>query len=544
MTQQPGAAAPWWKTGIVYQIYVRSFADASGDGIGDLPGIIDRLDYLNGTPDSLGVDAIWLTPFYSSPNVDFGYDVADYRSVAPEHGTLADFDRLIAEAHRRNIRVILDFVPNHTSDRHPWFVESRTSRASAKRDWYVWADGKSGREPNNWTAAPGGKAWTLDPATGQYFYHAFFDCQPDLNWRNAEVRAAVMDDMRFWLDRGADGFRLDLINYLIEDPALRDNPRSLKGWYLATFQAPLFTRDQPETHAIVREMRAMIDSYPGRMMVGETVSYPWEDSPAAEYTSDAELHLAFNMAFYGGTRFAASSFRPVVDRFEARVPADGWPALVLSNHDVPRHVGRYAGAFLLYGERRDAVARAKVCAALLLTLRGTPFLYYGEELGMTNRPLPRRVIQDPLGKKWWPLYQGRDASRTPMLWSPGKGAGFTSGTPWLPIDPDADRLCVQSAARDPDSLFSFYRRLIALRRATPALTVGDYAPVETGAPDVYAYRRRAGTQSVFVALNFSPRPARLVGVPDGRLLLSSDPARTASSAPAALGGYEVLVRQE
>ena len=545
MSNEERAAAPWWKTGVIYQLYVRSFKDSNGDGIGDLPGIIEKLDYLNdGTPISLGVDALWLTPFYGSPNFDFGYDVSDYRTVSPEHGTMADFDRLVVEAHRRGIRIILDFVPNHTSDQHPWFRESRASRTNPKRDWYIWKDGKGGSEPNNWMSAPGGKAWTLDPATGQYFYHAFFDCQPDLNWRTPAVRAAVMDDMRFWLDRGADGFRLDLINYLVEDDALRDNPRSTKGWYMWNFQEPRYTRDQPETHEIVREFRRMIDAYPGRMMVGETVSFPWEDSPAASFTNERELHLAFNMELYGRTRFAATSFRSVVDRFESRVPADGWPALVLSNHDIPRHVGRHSGRFLIYGARADAVARAKVAAALLLTLRGTPFVYFGEELGMTNRWTKRRTLRDPLGKKWWPLYQGRDAERTPMLWTPGPNAGFTTGAPWLPVDPQADRLNVQTASRDSDSLFSFYRRLIWLRKEVPALLVGDYAPVDVGEPDVYAFRRRAGTQSVFVALNFAPRPARLAGVPGGRLILSSDPARRDAGSPTALAPYEVLIREE
>jgi len=541
---KPTPAAPWWQRGIVYQIYVRSFADANGDGIGDLPGICDHLDYLNdSTPDSLGVDAIWLTPFYQSPNRDFGYDVSDYRQVHPEHGTMADFERLLAEAHRRGIRIINDFVPNHTSDEHPWFVESRASRDNPKRDWYIWRDGKGGREPNNWQAAPGGKAWRFDEKTGQYFYHAFFDFQPDLNWRNPEVKRAVLDDIRFWLDKGVDGFRLDLINYLLEDESFRDNPRLLAGWYMGKLQDTTYTRDLPETHAVLKEFRRLTDEFRDRMMVGEIVSFPWQPSPAAAYTNREELHLAFNMEFLAVARFRADAFRRVVDRFEERCPADGWPAYVLSNHDVPRHAGRLGG-YAIYGHRPHAMDRAKICAAMLLTLRGTPFMYYGEELAMTNRWWPRQDVQDPLGRMVWPLYQGRDACRTPMLWTPEPGAGFSSGKPWLATDPQAARLCVATAARDPESVLSFYRRLAWLRRHTPALQTGSYEAIGAPRPDVYLYRRRDETQSIVVALNFTGRPAQLPADVGGAVLLSSSPARKEAAKNVTLAPYEALLLAE
>ncbi|HPM75831.1 MAG TPA: alpha-glucosidase [bacterium] len=541
---KPTPAAPWWQRGIVYQIYVRSFADANGDGIGDLPGICDHLDYLNdSTPDSLGVDAIWLTPFYQSPNRDFGYDVSDYRQVHPEHGTMADFERLLAEAHRRGIRIINDFVPNHTSDEHPWFVESRASRDNPKRDWYIWRDGKGGREPNNWQAAPGGKAWRFDEKTGQYFYHAFFDFQPDLNWRHPEVKRAVLDDIRFWLDKGVDGFRLDLINYLLEDENFRDNPRLLAGWYMGKLQDTTYTRDLPETHAVLKEFRRLTDEYRDRMMVGEIVSFPWQPSPAAAYTNREELHLAFNMEFLAVARFRADAFRRVVDRFEERCPADGWPAYVLSNHDVPRHAGRLGG-YAIYGHRPYAMDRAKICAAMLLTLRGTPFMYYGEELAMTNRWWPRQDVRDPLGRMVWPLYQGRDACRTPMLWTPEPGAGFSSGQPWLAVDPQAARLCVATASADPESVLSFYRRLSWLRKNTPALQTGSYEPIGAPRPDVYLYRRRDETQSIVVALNFTGRPAQLPADVGGAVLLSSSPARNEAAKNISLAPYEALLLAE
>lgn len=538
-------AEPWWKTGVIYQIYVRSFNDSNGDGIGDLPGITAKLDYLNdGTPDSLGVDAIWLTPFYQSPNRDFGYDVSDYRSVHPEHGTMEDFDHLLEEAHKRGIRVILDFVPNHTSDEHPWFVEARKSKDSPKRDWFVWQDPKpGGKPPNSWQAAPGGSGWELDERTGQYFYHAFFDFQPDLNWRNPEVAEAVLGDMDFWLNKGVDGFRLDLINYLLEDEQFRDNARSLAGWYMGRFQDSKYTRDLPETHQVLTKFRKLLDKYRDRMMVGEVISFPWEDSAAPSYSNDRELHLAFNMEFLAVTRFSPKSFSRVVDNFERRLPADGWPAYVLSNHDMPRHMGRFGGK-LIYGYRKQAFARARVCAALLLLLRGTPFLFYGEEIGLSNRWFGKEHIKDPMGKKFWPLYQGRDASRTPMLWESGEGAGFTTSQPWLPLDPDADRLNARTAGEDPRSLLNLYRSLIWLRKQTPALCLGDYQPQTDLDPRIYGFKRVLKDQSVIVLLNFSSAPAPVSGLTGRRILFSDAERKHDPGADFALAPFEILLLEE
>ncbi len=538
------ATVPWWKTAVFYQIYVRSFADSNGDGVGDLPGLIDKLDYLNdGGPNSLGVDCLWLTPFYESPNVDFGYDITNHCSVHPEHGSLADFDRLIEEAHRRGIRVIVDYVVTATSDQHPWFRDSRAGRDHPKRDWFIWRDGKNGNPPNNWRAVSGGPGWKFDPATGQYFYHPFFDCQPGLNWRQPDLRRAMLDVMRFWLDRRADGFRVDLLNHLIVDDQLRDNPRSWKGWYAGRLQAPRWTRDQPESHEAVAAMRLLLDEYPEKMMVGETSSFPWEVSQAHTFVNARELNLAFNMEFFA-YRFRAQGFREVVDRYERVAAADGCPAWTLSNHDIPRHFGRYGGKWAIYGERADAVARARVCAAMLLTVRGAPFLYYGEELGMTNRWLPRRWMKDPIGKKSWPLFS-RDCWRTPMLWTPGRGAGFTTGDPWLPIDRDAGRLNAQTAGARADSLLNFYRRLIWLRKGLPALQIGAYEPrsERDADPAVFAFRRRTANQSLLVALNFADRAIELPGA-RGKLRFSSEPRRADAGARLTLAPYETLILEE
>jgi alpha-glucosidase len=543
MSTDPVEKAPWWKTAVFYQIYVRSFADSNGDGIGDLQGIIDKLDYLNdGTPNSLGVDCLWLTPFYESPNVDFGYDITNHCAVHPEHGSLADFDRLVDEAHRRGIRVIVDYVVTATSDRHPWFRESSASRDNPKRDWFIWRDGKNGKPPNNWIAVSGGPGWKFDPATNQYFYHPFFECQPSLNWRHPEARRAMLDVMRFWLDRRADGFRVDLLNHLVVDERLRDNPRSWKGWYAGRFQQPLCTRDQPESHEIVAAMRALLDEYGEKMMVGETSSFPWEPSQAHTFVNGRELNLAFNMEFFV-YRFRAQAFREVVDRYERVASADGWPAWTLSNHDIPRHFGRYGGKYLIYGERAGAVARARVCAAMMLTLRGAPFLYFGEELGMTNRWLPRKWMLDPIGKKSWPFFS-RDCWRQPMLWAPGPGAGFTTGTPWLPLDPDADRLNARTASAAPDSLLNFYRRLIWLRKEHPALQIGAYEPLHGLDPRLFAYRRRAAAQSIIVILNFADRAIAGPAGAGGKLLLSSEPWRKDVGGALTLAPYETLILAE
>lgn len=501
----------WWKSAVFYEIYVRSFRDSNGDGIGDLRGIIDKLDYLNdGTPSSLGIDAIWLSPVHPSPDYDFGYDVSDFSSINPAFGTMEDFDELLREAHDRGIRVVMDLVMNHTSDEHPWFMESRSSRDNPYRDWYIWRDGRSFRRPpNRWRSAVLGSAWTYDRDTRQYYYHAFLKRQPDLNWRNPSVKASMFDVARFWLDRGVDGFRLDLINHLVEDEELRDNPRCL-GRYPYEWQEHIYDRDRPETHQVLKEFRGLLDEYGDRMMVSEV--YAFDPKLAASFygEGDDESHLVFNYD-YLFTRFAAKSFRRVVTEWDNAVPEEGWPALFLGSHDTPRLFSRY-------GRFRDAWSRAKVLAALLLTSRGTPFMYYGDEIGMSNCHIPRWEMQDPVGRLVWPIPMGRDRCRTPMQWNGGPFAGFTSGTPWLRVHRSYKHRNVEEQSANEESLLDFYRRLIHLRRRTPALNRGSMRvwggtqKIWQGVPLKYlTYLREHGDQSILVAMNFHGRMARLHG---------------------------------
>jgi alpha-glucosidase len=500
----------WWREGVFYQIYPRSYQDSSGDGVGDLRGIIQRLGHLNGEEASLGIDAIWLSPFYRSPMADFGYDVSDYRDVDPIFGTLADADELVAEAHRRGIRVIVDLVPNHTSDQHPWFIAARSGRGDPKRDWYVWADpAKGGGPPNNWIAVFGKKrsAWTLDPATGQYYMHHFLPEQPDLNWWNEDVRRAIDEVLRFWLDRGVDGFRVDVAHGLVKDEKLRSNPRfrirgrrNPRNW------------DLDEVHEIHRRWRRVLDSYPDRMAVGE-VDPQGLRRLVRYYGNDDELHMPFNFHFLERP-WKAEAFREVVERWERLLPDHAWPDYTLSNHDRSRASTRYG------------IHRARVAAMMLLTLRGTPFIYYGEEIGMTDVPIPPERIVD---------VADRDPERTPMQWDAGRNAGFTTGDPWLPIAANHVSVNVAAQRDDPTSMLSFYRRLIRLRRGSLALRLGRYRslPAPRG---VYAFEREADGERMTVALNFSnsEQPLRLSGGSGGELLLSTDGGRELGGAPASL----------
>jgi alpha-glucosidase len=496
------AELTWWQKGIIYQIYPRSFADADGDGVGDLRGIIARLDYLNNRgPGSLGVDAIWLSPFFPSPGFDFGYDVSDYRDVDPLFGSLADFDLLVAEAHRRGIRILLDLVLNHTSHLHPWFAESRSSRANPKRDWYLWEDARQdglGRRvpPNHWQSVFGGRAWTWDEPTGQFYYHKFLAEQPDLNWRNPDVRRAVLDVFRFWLDRGVDGFRLDVADAYIKDAQWRENPPAF-GIRAYERQRHVYDLGQPELPEIYREIRQVLDSYGARMAVGETMG---DLQAAAAYCQPGLLPLAFNFEF---TRqpWSAAAFQKAILRYEELLGPDGWPCYVLSNHDISRQISRYGG--------RHPAEVAKVAAALLLTLRGTPFLYYGEEIGMPDGHIRRDQIHDPPGIHYWPLYSGRDPERTPMLWDDSAGAGFSDGSPWLPIHPDHQQLNVETQNADSNSILSFYKRLIWFRKQNDALLRGDFLPLIQKPRDAMAYLRRSESQTMLVALNFSNRPVHV-----------------------------------
>ena len=533
----------WWRHGVIYHIYPRSFADSNGDGVGDLAGITARLDYLNdGTPASLGVDAIWLSPFYPSPMADFGYDVADYTGVDPLFGTLEDFDRLVGEAHVRGIRVIVDLVPNHTSDLHPWFLESRAARQSPKRDWYVWADSKPGDQPpNNWMSAfpRAGRAWTFDGRTGQWYLHSFLPEQPDLNWWSPQVRAAMDEVMRFWLDRGVDGFRIDVAHRMAKDPQLRDNPLVAMGdeddptgpvraMRLAEMQLELYDEDWPEVHEILQRFRRTLDAYDDRMAVGEV--YLLDLRKLARYYGSGrdELDLAHNFVFLHQP-WKPEAFRSVVDEYAALLPADAWPAQFLGNHDHSRVASRY-------DEGGNGPARARVGAMMVLTLRGTPFLYYGEELGMLDGEVPPDRVVD---------VDGRDPERTPMQWDASPGAGFSipggvsfgpaapgAGPvePWLPVAASAERINVAAERDDPASMLSLYRRLIWYRKGSAALRWGSYRSLPDVPESLYAFVREAPEERLLVALNFAGAPVRWPAGPDlgggsASVELSTDPAR-------------------
>ncbi|PKQ19352.1 MAG: glucohydrolase [Actinobacteria bacterium HGW-Actinobacteria-6] len=508
--------APWWKRGVIYQIAVSSFADANGDGRGDLRGIIERLDYLNdGTDASLGVDAIWLTPINTSPLSDFGYDVSDYRSIDPRFGTMEDFEELLEECHRRGMRVVMDLVLNHTSIEHPWFVESRSSRDNPKRDWYIWRDGRTPRKPpNSWVAVVEGSAWEFDATTGQYYYHAFLPFQPDLNWRNPEVREEMFGVARYWLDKGVDGFRLDLVNCLYEDAELRNNPPKLGPRpYLA--QKHLHDLSQPENLQIAAELRRLVEDFGERVLMGEVLTLT--PDVCIDYLGNGSdrLHLSFYMEFVRN-KWNAEAFRRSVRWLEENVPEGGWPCYYLNNHDLARSFTRLGGP--------QPRARAKVAAAMLLTLRGTPILYYGEEIGMPSSRVPRALIDDPVGRKFWPLRVGRDGSRTPMHWSASENAGFSAWESWLPVDSSYRTRNVEDESERPGSLLNWYRQLLGARKANPALNSGDYREIGGVPKGVFAYTRQAGAGEVAVCLNFSakrvecPLPA---GDREWRLLLST-----------------------
>jgi alpha-glucosidase len=517
----------WWREGVIYQIYPRSFQDSDGDGVGDLRGIVARLDHLNGRPGSLGVDAIWLSPFFPSPMADFGYDVSDYCDVDPLFGTLADFDDLVAEAHARRIRVVIDLVPNHSSDQHPWFLESRSSRMNPKRDWYVWADAApGGGPPNNWRSAFAKRrreAWTLDPGTGQYYHHSFLPEQPDLNWWNPEVRAAFDGVLRFWLDRGVDGFRIDVAHRMARDPDLGDNPEYdlADGEHLAVWTEENAPRDQdwPEVHEILRGFRRTLEEYDARVAIGEVFILDPRRFIGYYGRGDDELHLAFNFAFLRAP-WSADAFRGEVETFERLLPALAWPDYTLSNHDNARTASRYAPD----GDIERGRRRARAAALMLLTLRGTPFLYYGEEIGMADATIPADRAVD---------VAGRDPERTPMQWDPSESAGFTTGEPWLPLGPDASTINVDTESGDPASMLSLYRDLIRIRRASPALRHGDHRTVPGAPADVFAFTRSTVGERWLIALNFGPAPVTVAVSGDsgprprcGMLRISTDPSRS------------------
>lgn len=514
------SSSPWWQTGVIYQIYPRSYEDTSGNGIGDLAGIIDKLEYLS---DTLGVDAVWLSPFYPSPMADFGYDVADYTDIHTMFGDLDTFDRLVKEAHQRGLRIIIDLVPNHSSDQHPWFIESLSSRDNPKRDWYVWADAKpDGSPPNNWLSVFGGPAWEWDAHTGQYYLHSFLKEQPDLNWRNPEVKEAIFNVVRFWLDHDVDGFRIDVAHFIMKDPLMRDNPpnesanrfmhKSL-GEYDS--QIHLYDKGHPDVHQVYRELRTLLDTYiPGREAVSVGEIHLFDLSRWVLYYGENldELHMPFNFQLLN-LDWNANAVHQAVGRLESVLPPGAWPNYVLGNHDESRIASRIG------------VEQARIAAMLLLTLRGTPTLYYGDEIGMTDVHVPADRQQDPWGIRVPGL--SRDPNRTPMQWSDTPNAGFSSpGTSrlWLPLADDYKTTNVERQLKDDTSLLNLYRQLLALRRVHPTLQMGDYQTMEAQPEDCFLYRRTLKYHpTMFIALNFSVNEQRIKHKDQGyaRIILSS-----------------------
>ncbi|HRD87982.1 MAG TPA: alpha-amylase family glycosyl hydrolase [Accumulibacter sp.] len=526
------AAATWWQSGVIYQVYPRSFQDSNGDGVGDLAGIVARLDYLHG----LNVDIIWLSPIYPSPMHDFGYDVADYCAIDPLFGSMADFDRLLAEVHRRGMRLLLDLVPNHSSHRHPWFIASRSSRDDARRAWYIWRDpAPGGGPPNNWLSHFGGPAWTFDQGSGQYYMHQFLPQQPELNYRHPEVLPAMLDCMRFWLDKGVDGFRVDVIGMLLKDPLFRDEPANPAWNGVREYQSLLHvhTANLPEVHGLIRQMRGFLDGWNDRLLIGELYL---PNAELVRYYGDeqgAECHLPFNFQLIRAP-WDAALIRRLVDDYEALLPQHAWPNWVLGNHDQKRLATRV-------GSRQ-----ARVATMLLLTLRGTPTCYYGDEIGMLDVPLPLALMQDPPALRQPEIAHlvGRDPQRTPMQWDASANAGFAAAGvhSWLPLAADWSTRNVASQSADPNSPLGFFRTMSALRRAEPALGSGSYRSLDAGQPDVFAYLRGDPGSALLVLLNFGAECRRLA------LPLSGDAAdlllSTAMTAPRRLSLAQLVLEPD
>ena len=479
----------WWQSAVIYEVYPRSFQDSNGDGIGDLDGIIQRLDYLV----KLGVDAIWVAPIYRSPMADFGYDVADYCSVDPIFGTMQDFDRLLKEAHRRDLKLILDFVPNHSSDQHPWFAESRSARENPNRDWYLWRD-----EPNNWRSNFGGSGWEWDERTNQYYYHSFLKEQPDLNWRNPAVRTAMYDALRFWLDKGVDGFRVDVMWLLIKDDLYRDNPpdpQFAQGQSSGNNLLPVYNSNRPEVHEVVAEMRAVIDRYRGRVLIGE-IYLPLKDLMTYYGQNLKGANLPFNFLLLHSA-WNAKAVGNIISEYMSMMPPGAWPNWVLGNHDSARVATRVG------------VSQAPIAAMLLLTLPGTLTIYYGDEIGMTNASISSEEVQDPAEKKQPGIGMGRDPERAPMAWDSSERAGFTTGRPWLPFAADHRFVNVEVEEGDGTSILNLHRRLIDLRREHPTLVDGKLRYI-TYLGDVLSYERATENERLVVFLNFGHSPIRVV----------------------------------
>ncbi len=552
------AQAYWWQQGVIYQIYPRSFKDSNGDGIGDLPGVIAKLDYLTwllqypqtdrnkeelgaspppavqqgsvyqskpttSSDFALGVDAIWLSPIYPSPMVDFGYDVSNYTGIDPIFGDLAAFDALVAQAHQRNLKVIMDYVPNHTSDRHPWFIASRSSRHNPKRDWYIWADLRpDGSPPNNWLASWGGSAWEWDATTQQYYMHSYHKAMPDLNWRNPSLKEAMFDVVRFWLDRGVDGLRIDSAQHIMKDPQLRDNPPNPNPHIsaykpLGDYDSQLHLHDKAhlDIHAVYRELRQLLDTYSAsspRVALGEMHIYDWPQWARYYGVQLDELHMPLNFGLVN-VPWNARAVRHLVDAVEAALPPGAWPNYVLGNHDEPRVATRI-------GQQQ-----ARVAMMLLLTLRGTPTLYYGDEIGMHNVDSPPQYLQDPVEKSLPGMGFGRDPERTPMQWDDSPHAGFCPPAvdPWLPIASDYTQVNVAAQRADRHSMLSLACALLRIRRTTPALAVGSYTPIDGVPGDCFVYIRRFEKQRRLIALNLSGdgQQLQLPAMGSGRILIST-----------------------
>jgi alpha-glucosidase len=490
--QEAAEEYSWWQHAVFYEIYPRSYADTNGDGIGDLNGITVHLDHLK----DLGIDAIWITPCFPSPQVDFGYDVSDYKDISPEYGSLEDFDRLQFEAERRGIRIILDYVINHTSDQHEWFKKSASSRDNPKRDWYIWRDGKDDNQPpNNWLSIFGGPAWKFDPKTNQYYYHMFYPEQPDLNWRNPQVVAAMHDVLRFWFNRGVAGFRLDAVAMMYEDPKMPDS-QILEGvdYFGNPNQDNSAQQLVPEMHEALRGVRKVSDPYDA-VLIGETWTSDIDSLNAFYGKKRDELQLPMNFLVASINKLDASSFRKEIAAANA---VKGWPTYVMNNHDIVRSVDRYTP------EGADKRQIAKLLATLMMTLRGTPIMYYGEEIAMVNND-PTRVedILDPIGKLGWPEFKGRDGVRTPMQWDDSPNAGFSESKPWLPVHPYYKTHNVKAQKQNPDSVYNYYKKIIRLRRNTPALLKGKYIPLNEDDANILAYIREYEGQRILVAINMS-----------------------------------------
>jgi alpha-glucosidase len=519
---------PWWQHAVFYEIYPRSFADSNNDGIGDLNGISSKMSYLR----DLGVDAIWITPCYPSPQVDFGYDVADYRNIDPMYGNLTDFDRMVAAGKKHRIRIILDFVPNHTSDQHPWFLDSKSSRTAPHRDWYIWRDGKGpGQPPNNWISNFGGSAWTFDATTSQFYYHFFYPQQPDLNWRNPAVEKVMLDTTRWWYKRGVSGFRLDAVDTLFEDPALHDNPvlpgKNAQG---DPNTENKYNSNLPEVHTELQKLRKVANESDA-VLIGETWTANVAQLDRYYGPNGNELQMPMDFMFTMVNKLSPAEFRRQIASVNS---AHGWPVFVISNHDIVRSYNRYGD-----GKNNDAIA--KLMGAFYLTLRGTPIMYYGEEIGMQNNdPTRKEDVKDPIGRTGWPQEKGRDGERTPMQWNTAPNAGFSQASPWLPVPASYEAHNVATESKDPNSVLNLYKRVLALRHTNESLLEGSYTALNQDDPNVMSYLRSYKGKAVLVALNMSAASQKAT-FELSRQGFARAPLKTLISSEASVKGNEITL---